>query len=156
MLTKEDEENIDLIVNPYPFATEHTLNDIEAADDADTRNELVDELSVILSNYAAVLNPRVQVQFPRIIALLRDTRIYNSSALMLADACRHMDNIQNCFRDLGIFNLLDFSPEHYKHTTSLVYSLCIENEANTQHFLNNYYSEERDSANTLFQSIRTQ
>lgn len=154
-LTKEDEENIDLIVNPYPSVTRDTLNDIDASESPDARNSLVSELSLVLSNYAAVLNPQVQIQFPRLIGLLKDKQIYNSSAIMLSDACRHMDNIQHAFKDLGIFELLDFSREHYNATMSLVYSLCMENKANTQYFLERYYDKERDTSD-LVQNIRNQ
>ncbi|KAH9412187.1 hypothetical protein HK407_01g00800 [Ordospora pajunii] len=152
-LTKEDEECIDMIVNPYPFVTEDTLNDIDASVCPDERNLLVCELSVVLSNGAAVLNPKIQGMFPRLIGLLSDKQIYNSSAVMLSDACRHIEDVQNAFKTLGIFNYLDFSEAHYKATVSLVYSLCIENNNNRQYFIENYYDEQRDRNCSLIQSI---
>ncbi|CAD24965.1 hypothetical protein [Encephalitozoon cuniculi GB-M1] len=155
-LTKEDEENIDMILNPYPLATEDALNEIEMSTDPAVRNQRVGDLSVILSNAAAVLNPRVQEKFPRLISLLKDKHIYNSSALMLSDACRHMEGIQNAFKALGIFELLDFTVDHYKATSSLVYSLCIENKDNTAYFVEKYYSTERDRDNALIQNLRGQ
>ncbi|KAG5858925.1 hypothetical protein KMI_10g16250 [Encephalitozoon hellem] len=155
-LTKEDEENIDIILNPYPLATENTLNEIDASNDPEVRNKLVGDLSVILSNYAAVLNPKVQEKFPKLVSLLRDKEIYNSGAFMLSDACRHIEDVQNAFRALGVFELLDFAIDHYKATISLVYSLCMENKSNTEHFLEKYYNKERDEDNALIQSVRDQ
>lgn len=155
-LTKEDEENIDIILNPYPLATENTLEGIDASNDPEVRNGLVNDLSVILSNYAAALNPRVQEKFPKLVGLLKDKDIYNASAFMLSDACRHMEDIQNAFRALGVFELLDFTIDHYRATTSLVYSLCMENKENTMYFLEKYYNEERDKDNALMQNVRGQ
>lgn len=153
-LTKDDEENIDVVVNPYPIATEDTLNDIDTSADPEERNSLVGDLSVILSNHAAVLNPKVQQNFPRLINLLRDKEIYNSSAIMLSDACRHIEDIQNAFRALGVFELLDFAADHYKATAALVYSLCMENKENTAYFSERYYSEDRDGHSPLMQEVR--
>ncbi|ADM10947.1 uncharacterized protein Eint_010850 [Encephalitozoon intestinalis ATCC 50506] len=154
--TESDEENIQVILNPYPLATENALNGIDASSDPEERNKFVQDLSIILSNYAAVLNPKVQEKFPALVRLLKSKDIYNSSALMLSDACRHIVGIQNAFKALGVFENLDFTPDHYKASVSLVYSLCMENKTNTTYFIEKYYNEERDKDNPLLQSIRNQ
>lgn len=154
--TPEDDENIDIIVNPYPSATRDTLDDIDTATCPEERRRLVEDLVIILSDYAAVLNPQVQLLFPRLVNLLRDKEIYDASAIMLSDACRHIDVVQNSFMSLRVFELLDFDGEHYRSTASLVYSLCMENKSTTKYFLANYYNEDRDGNNDLIQSVKSQ
>lgn len=149
-LTEEDEKNIDAFLNPYPIAVEETLNAIEKAEDIEEKIKFVEELSVILCHNDAVRNPVVQTKLPRVIDLLRNKDLYNSTCIVLADSCRHLDYIQNLYYELGVFDLLDFE-NSYKFTVALVFSLCYKNKKNTQYFLDKFYNEERDKKNEMIE-----
>lgn len=147
-LTDEDEKNIECILNPYPIAVEDTLNAIEKSEEIEQKLKFVDELSVILCHNDAVRNPVVQTKLPRVIDLLKNKDLYNSTCIVLADSCRHLDYIQNLYYELGVFDLLNFE-DSYKFTIALVFSLCYKNKKNTQYFLSKFYKEERDKDNEM-------
>jgi hypothetical protein len=144
-LTKEDEENIDLIINPYPRVTEDILNGIEDAKDPVERNRLVEELGLVLSDAGASRNPMVQTKFPRVVSLLKEEELYKSAAIALSDACRHVDVVQDIFRKLDVFEMMRFDEENYKFTMSLVFAMCLGNRENHSYFMEWLYVEERDA-----------
>jgi hypothetical protein len=152
-LTSEDEENIDLIINPYPKATGDTLDAIDAAKDSEERNRLVGELGLILSDAAASRNPMVQVHCPRVVSLLREEELYKSAAIALSDACRHMSDVQDMLRGLGVFEMMRFDKENYRFTMSLVFAMCLENKENCRYFMDRLYVEERDRDNDYIKML---
>lgn len=156
ILTDEDMNTLSNVVNPYPKMVEDILTAIEATEDVEKRIKLIEQLMLVVCNTSAVQNPKVQSNFRRMIDLLKVTELYDSAAIMLSDACRHLNDIQNIFRELGIFDLLIFSNERHRATSALVFSICFENKNTTDYFIENYYDESRDRKNSLIVDVLEQ
>ncbi|KAF9763176.1 hypothetical protein NGRA_1440 [Nosema granulosis] len=149
-ITSEDEENIDVILNPYPIAVEETLKAVENSPEGEDKKKYVVELSAILCHNDAVSNPVVQQKLPRVVELLKNDDLYTCTCIVLADSCRHVVAIQNLYYEIGIFDLLKFELG-YQFTVALVFSLCYKNKRNTEYFIENLYNEERDKDNEMIQ-----
>ncbi|WUR03803.1 uncharacterized protein VNE69_06123 [Vairimorpha necatrix] len=149
-----DDDSLDMILNPHVYALDDTLKSIHSSSSTDEKNQLIDELTVIFTKDDILFNRKIQARFPDILNLLKNPDLYNNSCILISDMVRHKPIIQEIFFLLKIFDFLNF--EKYKNTMSLVFSMCYGNKKLTEYYFTEIFKEERDNENELVKILKEQ